>query len=251
MDEKQRAGLDRLERAGYTPIIRDWAKACSVPFWWHDPDGAVGSAVVANGTMTFVKTGKRTLGVSALHVLAGFRDAVKGSGKPLVCQLGAITFQPDSRVVDESPRFDLVTFDMSDVIVSGARATAHEAPAWPPPQPADQQLVIAGGFPGNYRIEKEGSTSYAFLTYITRIKQSTDEHFALYLNTPEAHAPPGVPIVANPDLGGASGGPVFRISEAGLDTLRLVGVIYEASQAYELVFARPLNLVDAHGRIRP
>ena len=57
--------------------------------------------------------------------------------------------------------------------------------------------------------------------------------------------PPGTNIEQ-----GVSGGPVYLVRAHGLEILTLVGIIYEYSKELEYVKARPLTLVDAHGRIR-
>lgn len=48
-------------------------------------------------------------------------------------------------------------------------------------------------------------------------------------------------IPSNADLGGWSGGPVFRVVDSdGLERLEIAGIIYEYSASYEIVFAHPL-----------
>jgi hypothetical protein len=55
--------------------------------------------------------------------------------------------------------------------------------------------------------------------------------------------PPGT------DLGGMSGGAIYRLSETKLTELTLVGLIYEYSEESEYVLARPLSLVAEDGSI--
>jgi hypothetical protein len=55
-------------------------------------------------------------------------------------------------------------------------------------------------------------------------------------------------VPAHADLGGWSGGPVFRIVEQETVTrLEIAGVIYEYTSGYEIVLAHPLSCIAADG----
>jgi hypothetical protein len=57
-------------------------------------------------------------------------------------------------------------------------------------------------------------------------------------------------LPTSPDLGGASGGPVFEIREKPTVSLTLVGFIYEYLLPYEIVFARHASFINADGTLR-
>jgi hypothetical protein len=49
-------------------------------------------------------------------------------------------------------------------------------------------------------------------------------------------------IPANADLGGWSGGPVFRVVDSGnIERLELAAIIYEYSETFEIALAHPLT----------
>ncbi len=248
MEEWQRRELDRLAAAGYLPTIQELAKSHSAPFWWHDARRAIGTHIEHNGTVSFVRTDTDLLGVSCAHVHEGWlRD--KAANPDLVCQVGGITFDPSRHLIDIDERLDLATYGLSDVVVNGSRSVVHSPSCWPPADIDEGGLVILGGWPGLLRQEKLGRTDFYFSSFISRVDQASSEHLAVHLNITEAHGPAGLLIPESPDLGGASGGPVFRIREEPLVMLELVGVIYQYSAAFELVRARRASSISSNGTL--
>lgn len=53
----------------------------------------------------------------------------------------------------------------------------------------------------------------------------------------------------NEDIGGLSGGPVFRLVSEPLERIELVGLIYEFHASFELVVIHHLSFVQADGRL--
>ncbi len=64
MEQWQRDVFDRLERAGYLPVIRELAMSLCAPFWWHGQGEDGQYRVVHNGTICFLNTGARFIGVT-------------------------------------------------------------------------------------------------------------------------------------------------------------------------------------------
>ena len=248
MEEWQKRALDRLADTGYIATIQGLAKSHSAAFWWHDSSRPLGAHIEHNGTITFVHSGTEILGISCHHVHeAWLRD--KAANPNLVCQIGSITFDPVRQLVDCDPRLDLATYRLSDVIVAGSRSIVHNSQAWPPADIEEGGLLILGGWPGILRSERGGETDFYFASFIGLVHQASSEHIAVHLNIAESHGPAGLIIPENPNLGGASGGPVFRIREDGLVTLEFVGIVYEYSAPLELIRARRASSIRADGKL--
>ena len=248
MEQWQKDALDQHERAGYIPIIRELAMSHTCPFYWYDDSRSLGESVLHNGTATFVNTGAAILAISAFHVYAEYlRD--KANAPQVRCQFGGVTVEPERYLVAANEILDLVTFRLPDILIVGTRVTVHNATKWPPDKLVQSDLVIFGGYPGQRRAEKPNSLETDFVTFISRVTQSSDDHASVYLNIPESHWPSGETMGERPDLGGASGGPVFRFRTEPLEILEFAGVIYESSQEFELVRARHASHISAVGLI--
>jgi hypothetical protein len=249
IDSVAKARADIWQAKGYLPKIGDLAKSYCAPFWWHDQYARPPFAVKANGTMTFIDTGAAKLGVTAHHVLAEWRAA--SSDRRLVCQVGAISFhEPIMHLIDESEAADLAVFDVSDVFLDGTRATWHRPATWPPsPEVQQGDIVVITGYPGVGRIELGNETSFLTPWFLTRAHQASDSHLAFGLDLAGAHAPGGVGLPSGTDLGGLSGGPVFRVREEPLVTLELVGICYQGSCGIDVMRARRASAIAADGRI--
>jgi len=243
-------GINRLESAGYVNVLRDLVRSHTCPFWWYDDRAEVGSSILHNGTVTFVNTGSRVLGITANHVYEQYLKD-KAQSPDTRCQFGSITVEPERYVISAEPNLDIVTFDLPVVLATATGVTTHNAGVWPPEELRTSDLVILGGYPGTRRSERSGTADFDFVTFISRVSQCSHDHIAVYLNMPESHWPQGESIGSGPDLGGASGGPVFRLRTDPIETIEFAGMIYESSQEFELIFARHASHVCSDGMVRP
>ena len=190
MQSWQVGGINRLERSGYLPVLRGLVMSHTCPVWWYDDSRALGECIVHNGTVTFVNTGSRVIAVSANHVYEQYMKD-KAAVPSLKCQFGNVTVEPERYVIDSDKDIDLITFDLPVVLRAATGATVHNSPAWPPSNLATSQLVILGGYPGNRRSEKSHTLDSDFITFISRIVQSSDDHASVQLNMPDSHWPQG------------------------------------------------------------
>ena len=240
--------LDRHERAGYIPIIRELTRSYTCPFYWYDDSRPLGQSVLHNGTVTFVNTGAATLAISANHVYDQYiRD--KAQYPHIKCQFGGATVEPERYICSSSENHDLVTFRLPEVLTAATRVIVHNSPKWPPERLKESDLVVFGGYPGHRRSERPDTLKTDFVTFISRVTQSSDDHAAVYLNIPESYWPAGESIGERPDMGGASGGPVFRFLSEPIEMLEFTGIIYESSRELELVYARHANQISETGQI--
>src|SRR5262245_8900513 len=109
MQSWQMEGINRLEASGYLPVLRGLVMSHTSPVWWYDDRRAVGESIVHSGTVTFVNTGSRIIGVSANHVYEQYMKD-KAAVPSLKCQIGNVTIEPERYVIDSDKSLDLVTF---------------------------------------------------------------------------------------------------------------------------------------------
>ena len=133
MDAATKISVDRMERAGYLPALRAIAKIACVPFWWHGVADDGRYRIHHNGTVCFLNTGKRLIGVTAHHVFDAYRTA-RQAQPDLRCQFGSTTVEPERRLIAESKYLDLATFDISPIVITSAGAAPHTPTAWPTPR---------------------------------------------------------------------------------------------------------------------
>lgn len=68
MDEKQKAGFRELEKSGYLKQVREFAMARCVPFLWRTQEAGQPPRLLHNGTICYVDTGQRQIGITNNHV---------------------------------------------------------------------------------------------------------------------------------------------------------------------------------------
>jgi hypothetical protein len=173
--------------------------------------------------------------VTAEHVLEGYETRIK-NGEELNWQVGELRFDPLSRVVwrgNAKPRpKDIVFLRVSEKEANEAcanRTRIISAPTeWPPPAPNVGQLVLLAGYPSQLREVDNGTIRPGPLSAMLLVTRSTgDGTFkcdSKYtdLASFDSHA---LPVEDLPgDIGGVSGGPVFRIEDS-INPFIFVGVI--------------------------
>jgi hypothetical protein len=248
MEPWQMAEIEKLEKTGYMNALRLLVRSHTCPIWWYENGKSSGDAILHNGTITFVNTGGVVIGITACHVFHGYM-ADKKSNPAVKCQIGNATAEPERYLISADVDSDLATFQLPLVLLAACGVTVHNAPTWPPRKLQVSDLVILGGYPGQRREEVGAIAKFDFVSFATRITECSDDHASVYVDTPNSFWPQGENLGPEPDLGGASGGPVFRLQTAPIETLEYAGMIYESSQGYELIFARHLNGIAATGAI--
>jgi hypothetical protein len=241
LSPQQRQRLQQLVERGVLPALEAWARSMTAPIWWK---GQAGLAPYQGGTVCFVHTGIRVLGVTAEHV---HRKAVEHSAQEW-CQVGAHTFDPVKRCIDADPTLDICTYDFTEVSTNAAGADIHYAQKWPP-SVADGDPALACGWPWELSETSGAHATHSFLHFLCRIQQSSPSQLGIATFTSTSVPWGSIPLPQGTNLGGMSGGPVFRIVEAPLSQLHLVGIIHQYQPNLELILARPLSLINADGTI--
>jgi hypothetical protein len=207
------------------------AKGSCAPVFWRKPNGRM-----TNGTVTFVRTPSQVLGVTNAHVADGLVNSDGGGW-----QLGGAQFHPN-RLIDRHPTLDLATFELSDVFLATAGGHAATVPTWPPVGPSVGDPIMLGGYPGTYREQLPGSVNFSFAWFAGKVESVSETTIGLALNIGTSISTSPQRIAAHADLGGCSGGPVFRVVDSGgIERLELVAIIFEYSTEYEIMRAHLLR----------
>jgi hypothetical protein len=205
--------------------------------------------VLHNGTVTVVDPGTGPLAITAEHVYRAYLKD-KEEFPEVECQFGNVTLEPENYLVEANPGLDIATFNLPGVLLAATGVTTHTIPLWPPEPMTQGEIAILGGYPGKRRNERPGFLDSDFVTFISRVSQASDSHMAFQLNLAESHWPAGENIGTSPDLGGMSGGPVFRLREGPIERLEFVGVVYQAHTEFEIVRARQATHIEKNGKLR-
>jgi hypothetical protein len=198
--------------------------------------------------MSFVNTGRSILGLTAYHVYQQYLcDRQQNSA--VRCQVGNVTIELERYFVSGQERLDIATFELPSILLGATGAVVHTAARWPPGILKPSELVVIGGYLGERRRERPGMVEHDFVSFIGRVSQSSEDHASVYLNLPESHWPQGAKLPGQADLGGMSGGPAYRLVTEPIEMLEMVGLVYEANKAYELVFTRHIAFVAPDGSV--
>jgi hypothetical protein len=244
----QKKLTDVAEAHGYLPTYRSIIREMCASFWWHGHDEQGKHRILQNGTVCFVDTGHELIAVTAAHVLNGY-IAERRAKPDIVCQLGNITYDPEHHVIDIDTHLDLATFKVSAVVIAGAGCSPSRPLTWPPAPVAIGDVLLCGGHPGAIRQERESIAEMPFQWFLATAAAS-NENIGLSLELNDCYVPRTHKPLSNQELGGMSGGPVFKyIRPAPIERIELVGFIYEFQQTLGLMFARPAKYIDEQGQI--
>jgi hypothetical protein len=225
-----------------------------VAFFGERPNGKK-TVKINNGTITLLELEGRSVGITCFHVIDSYRKFNEQMNS--VFQIGNIGIDPFERIIDESSELDLVLIDLSDIsnkIIkqSDEIESSFFVPyKWPPTPIKKGDFVAFGGFPGTWR-EYVSWDKIIFDSYSSgacRIEVVHNEYFVcqfereFWVESFNYHGHDGMNLSI---LGGLSGGPVFILRSLHWE---LVGIIYEFSSEFDLMYVRPTHFIRSDGTI--
>jgi hypothetical protein len=237
------SGLDRT-LANYlceTPMHH------SVPIYFGNPLNR--DSKVNNGTATLVKKNNLLYAVTNHHVLSEYLDR-KNKDNGVTLQIGGLIVQNISeRIRFDDKDIDICVLDFpdhqeSDFRMGGDVPTKFYELGENFIKEITGTVVAFGGYPGSFRAR--GSDNHVSFRTVSSgcsvIEDKSDRAILVSIN----HDKDAITLLGDKpppeDIAGMSGGPVFEIARvSNLTTLRLVGVIYECSNDFKVLFARPLS----------
>jgi hypothetical protein len=249
VDPERAKIADKMEAAGYLPHLRQIIASCTKPIWWSRSSSVIGDAILHSGTFCAINTGEVSFGVTAGHVFETYLSQ-KRQFDDIECQVGNVRIDLEDFLFDHNTNLDLATFGISPFLLTATGISTHAPITWPPADLEEKEIVGLGGYPGMFRQEAPRLARFDFASFFAPVAQSSKDHLAFQLNLADSYWPDnsgGIP--AGSELGGMSGGPVFRYRPKPVEFLELAGFIYEASSVYELVFARHASCITGSGEI--
>ncbi|MCK5217920.1 trypsin-like peptidase domain-containing protein [bacterium] len=176
---------------------------------------------LTNATLTFVEWKGRCLGITNQHVVA---EKYRWNSQQLLFTLALPRPRPlPGRLIFSSQRkdfdlpFDIAVFGLDrDVILSGGKNFYQLEEDSPRIQEGEEVLVV--GFPGNKRSPSKAKHLWATCRLFSDRKIWLESR----LNPREKRW----------NLGGLSGGPIFRIGKDG--SYRLAGIVYAGNESQDV-----------------
>lgn len=213
---------------------------------WGD---RTGFATSNNGSMFFVNTGLRFLGVTARHVYEAFVEQASRNSD-LRCQINNLPFDPVHRLLALGRDCDLATFHVTpDEILQLEKITVP----WPAVIPNLGHAALLAGMPGIARTNPlRHHVDFGVYVALGVVESVNDRDISLVKRDNSELVDilgKGLPPRGF-DLGGMSGGPIALIQENhGIVSWNISGVIYQNHQSFEIMKAVRADLISRDGSI--
>lgn len=209
---------------------------------------------LTSGTVTLVDLGSGPLGVTCAHVISSYRE-MQQRFTNVVFQVGNVALEPSRQLVAEDTKLDLATIRLTDVqvreLTSGEEigSCVFRPVSWPPAPIKGGDVVAFGGFPGSLReyLSFDELGFYSWSNGACSVDSVTDDRISCVFEREYWVSSFGQKHQMElRDLGGMSGSPVFVQRDLHWD---LVGLIYEFSTEFDIMFCRPLGFLRPDGTI--
>ncbi len=218
------------------------------------------NSFLSNGTITFFESGEYIMGITCQHILEKYDQMIK-ENKGLKFQIGQLIFNPYDYLSDQT-KIDLITFKFPKSIQEQLKPKIDRGFGnFLIQEIHDQeikadQLVIIGGFPGDWRDKPSENNHLVFKSgsMFGRITASCEDQFCCRMEDVNSWYK-GLDNVGKEltKAGGFSGGPAFIFSEEGVIHPKFAGIIYEGDfypgTDILMFFVRPAKYIRMNGLI--
>ena len=228
-------------------------KFASPAFFGQRPSDSYESDIV-NGTVSLVDFGNGPMAITCFHVLDGYKKKFH-EDKNIIFQISNLKIDPILKIIDENETLDLATIDLDsenlDEVRSGNEIGSYffQPSSCPPEDVKEGDFVAFGGFPGKWRwqLSRKEVVFDTFSSGATVVTSVTENHIVCQFERDywvdafnlrqdeELH-----------DLGGLSGAPVFVLKKFHYE---FIGIVYEFSSEFDLMYVRPSRFIEPDGTI--
>lgn len=226
-----------IMQGGLAQVELELVTSFCAPLYWALPYDA-GGIRTRNGTAFFLDAGFGVFGVTANHVIEGWK-ASRLSGAAGSLLLGSngvpLLLDWDARQIDAHVEIDIATFRVTadEVARLGKVVLTGSQTQWPPNPPVVQCGIYYSGYPGQAtRYPRSDEVIFGaapgggIATSVSELDVSTMLERENMLPVLGRGLPP-----ENFDFRGLSGGPMLTVVQNGLRSWRLAGVIYQGPNA--------------------
>jgi len=250
--------VEKAKKISSGPLGQEMAKFplrfAKAAFFGERPSKSKASKV-NHGTVTLLELKEKPIAITCSHVLDEYRKISRDT--EVVFQIGNLDFNPLERIIDEYSELDLVSIDLKGLDLNelkGAEdinSSLFAPTSWPPGKMKAGDFVAFGGYPGTWR-QSVSWNELIFDSYSSGacpVASVQENYFVCqferdyWVETMNAHGHNGMDLH---NLGGLSGGPVFILRELFWE---IVGIIYEFSSAFDLMYVRMLQVINEEGMI--
>jgi hypothetical protein len=234
-----------------------------VPLAWREYDDR-GAIVPRNGTAFFLDTGESVIGVTAQHVIAGYRDSDARKG-PLTLTTNGVGIPLDlnARIIDSHPGIDIATFSVTrnEVRKLEKEICGGYQRRWPPSLPMRNGGVYYSGYPGVGTRQTPGVITFGAVCGSGVATQVNERVISSQIERQNLTPVLGDGIMPeNFDFRGMSGAPMITVVQhRGLRSWMLGGVIFQgpstsddpnqAIAGLEIIRARPAHFILPAGTL--
>jgi hypothetical protein len=253
-DQKLPAGFLALPESVRRVIVEDGARigelvaGHTVQILIGPPASAQGGAKVNHASGVHVLIDANHYLATAAHVIRKVADRVS-HGERVISQIGNAIVPVLDRIVWWDEALDLAVVALEPKEVRAIPAKPWAPVSWPPAPPVEGEYVAFAGFPARYRVDGgPGQIDLNLVGGILRIESASDRRMTsvIYRDDLVLTKGPEIPPKYS-ELGGMSGGPVFRIENK---VIELVAIIKEDSKEYDALFFAPLSGVTLGHPVR-
>jgi hypothetical protein len=221
------------------------SRSCA-PICWYRRRG--GDAEILNsGTVTFVRTPKRLMAITAAHVVRGYEEIQATATLPL--QLQVMNAVLNLEVIDISDVLDLATLAIDDKLLARTGKEVEPLTNWPPRLPQEGRGILLGGYPAADRLEpRPMELNWGLFTVLGIARRVIGDQITWVA---ERDHDVNTDLPPNHRLGGISGGPLIGLFETTnyLTYHVLSGIVTQAHQELENVIARRADFICDYGII--
>jgi len=213
-----------------------------------------GRATVRSATASLLNLGYGPLAITCHHVIEEYRQWI-GQGNDHLFQIGNCRLDPLAQLISEDEATDVAVIRITAAQASQITdddeigSSFFEPASWPPTPIREGDYVAFGGFPGEWRAAV-GIDAMEFPSYssgASRVTVARDSYFVSQFEREYWVSSFDYDEAADlRRLGGLSGGPAFALRGLHYD---FVGIVYEFSTDYELLYFRHAGIIGADGRL--
>lgn len=230
-----------------------WALDYVIYVFFADSPKKQNSQIYNSATTTFIDTGKRKIAVTNFHVIKHY-ETLKHSDEEIKFQIGKLAITDiQSRIIDKSPRYDLVTYEITQKEINDLDKQWCSNRFWPPKEVKQKEVLVFAGYPGIFRkIKSRGNVYFESVIILEEIISTSPENFKIFLDIENydrllGHREFDELI----EFGGFSGAGVFRLNETKqISTLEPVGIIFEGIDKWRIQLASHINVIKENGMIK-